>query len=104
MEKQCVRIMLTLASSEARNAFGFFRKEFEIGGSSPTIRDALETMKTMDGKRSLVDVLIESGVMKGKFAIFLDGINIECLNRLDTKIEDQKNVVVMEILSRIAGG
>lgn len=103
-EKLGSRVVVTLASSEARNAFGFFRKELEITGSNPTVREVLEETRTKDGKKSLADVLIEEGVVKGKFGVFVDGTNIECLNRLGTTIDNRRNVVVVEILSRIAGG
>ena len=103
-EKENTRVVLTLASSEARNAFGFFRKELEIEGINPTVSKVLEETKTRDEKKSLADVLIENGVVKGKFGVFVDGTNIECLNRLDTTIDNRRNVVVVEILSRIAGG
>ncbi len=103
-EKQSTRVVVTLASSEARNAFKFFRKELDIQSNNPTIREVLQETRTKDGKKSLADVLIEQGSVKGKFGVFVDGTNIECLNSLNTTIDNRKNVVVVEILSRIAGG
>ena len=97
-------IVVTLASSEARNTLGFFRKELELEGNNLTVMKVLEETKAKGGKKSLVSVVTENGAVKGKFGIFVDGTNIECLNRLDTPIDNQKNVVVVEVLSRIAGG
>lgn len=97
------KVTVSLSSSEARRALGFFRKTLEIGLQNPTVREALSEMKNAEGK-SLADVVIENGKVRPRFGIFLDGINVETEQGLDTRIGGKKNFVVIEVLGRIAGG
>lgn len=97
------RIVVVLSSREAREALGFFRQEFEVEGNNLTIEDVLRNAKTKEGKR-LADALTESGKVKPTFGMFLGGTNIECLDGLKTRIDDHTNIVVIELMSRIAGG
>jgi hypothetical protein len=97
------RILVVLSSREAREALGFFKQEFEFDGNILTVEDALKSMKTIGGK-SLSDSLVEKGEIKLTFGMFIGGVNIECLDGLKTRIGDQTSIVVLELMSRIAGG
>ena len=97
------RILVVLSSREAREALGFFKQEFEFDENILTVEDALKSMKTVGGK-PLSDSLVENGEIKPAFGMFIGGVNIEFLDGLKTRIGDQKNIVVIELMSRIAGG
>ena len=68
-----------------------------------TVEDALKNMKTVRGK-PLSDSLVENGEIKPRYGMFIGGINIESLDGLKTRIGNQTNIVVIELISRIAGG
>jgi molybdopterin converting factor small subunit len=101
--RQKHRILVVLSSREAREALGFFKKEFEVDGNNLTVEDALKDMKAVGGE-SLSDSLVENGELKPTFGMFVGGVNIECSDGLKTRIADQTNIVVIELMSRIAGG
>ncbi len=103
-EQDTRRVKVVLSTREAREALGFFKKEFEISGERLTVRSALEQIKGSSG-RSLAEVLLDKGAVRPGFGIFLSGSNVDLLNGIDTELDRvASSLVVLELVSRIAGG
>ncbi|HZW55388.1 MAG TPA: hypothetical protein VFF30_03785 [Nitrososphaerales archaeon] len=105
-----MRITISLSSAEAREALGFFRKTIEIKKWNPTVAEVLAEAKSDDADRNeerttLADVLIEKGKVRPRFGIFVDGVNVESEEEgLNTRIGNRKDLVVIQVLGRVAGG
>jgi len=98
-----MRLKITLASGDLRQSLGFFSAEIEMVGEVLTVEDILKHVGSRNG-RTLADIVIGDGMVSPRYAIFLNGQNIETLQGLKTPVKGGGKIVVMDVIARIAGG
>jgi sulfur carrier protein ThiS len=98
-----MRLRITLASGDLRQSLGFFSAEIGLVGEELTVEDILKNVGGRNG-RTLADIVITDGMVSPRYAIFLDGQNIETLQGLKTHVKGGGKIVVMDVIARIAGG
>ncbi|GBC68827.1 hypothetical protein HRbin01_00512 [archaeon HR01] len=98
-----MRVKITLASGDLRRSFGFFTNDIEVNGAEYTVEELLRKIRAVNGG-SLAEALIDGGRISPRYAVFIDGMNVEALQGLKTRLKDEGRVVVMDVIARIAGG
>lgn len=88
------------ALGTTRKMLGFSRRTVEF--ESATVADLLRQLPTLDG-RTLYDVLVCDGKLRGDFAIVVDGLSLKA-DQLNRRLQGGEEVVTLAILRHLHGG
>ncbi|MGZ3472799.1 MAG: hypothetical protein ACXVA6_22815 [Isosphaeraceae bacterium] len=90
------------ALGTTRKMLGFSRRTVAVEFENATIADLLRQLPTVDG-RTLYDLLVCDGKLRGDFAVVVDGLSLKA-DQLNRRLQGGEEIVTMAILRHLHGG
>ena len=103
-EGRQTRVLVYLYSGELKQAFGSYKLEVSIDSEEPlSVEELFKQVRSIDGT-ALADMLIESGRISPRYAVFIAGKNIETIKGAKTLVTSGESIAILEVVARITGG